>query len=102
MEYKDGEEKEDDDEDMSGSENDEEEQEDKEEEEEEKPAKKGKKDTKVGKQDDGTFKRAAKPNPFKAAIEKREAEKKAITAEREVKSLFFFSFLLFLFFSLGS
>ncbi|GJJ74759.1 hypothetical protein EMPS_07117 [Entomortierella parvispora] len=87
VEYKNGDEEEgDEDEDMSGSENDEEEQEDdkeEEEEEEEKPAKKGKKDTKAGKQDDGTFKRAAKPNPFKAAIEKREAEKKAIQAERE-------------------
>ncbi|KAF9429556.1 hypothetical protein BGZ94_010327 [Podila epigama] len=39
--------------------------------------------TKPGKQDDGTFKRAAKPNPFKAAIEKREAEKKAIQEARE-------------------
>ncbi|KAF9912979.1 hypothetical protein BX616_010193 [Lobosporangium transversale] len=38
---------------------------------------------KSGKQEDGTFKRAAKPNPFKAAIEKREAEKKAIQEARE-------------------
>ncbi|KAF9165301.1 hypothetical protein BGX21_001639 [Mortierella sp. AD011] len=72
----------------SGSDNEEEE----EEEEEVKPSKnsKGKKgaaatktQTKPGKQDDGTFKRAHKPNPFKAAIEKREAEKKAIQEARD-------------------
>ncbi|KAK3805775.1 MAG: hypothetical protein J3Q66DRAFT_122504 [Benniella sp.] len=39
--------------------------------------------TKPGQQADGTFKRAHKPNPFKAAIEKREAEKKAIQEARE-------------------
>ncbi|KAG0217823.1 hypothetical protein B0O80DRAFT_235070 [Mortierella sp. GBAus27b] len=46
---------------------------------------KGKKEaeSKPGKQADGTFKRAHKPNPFKAAIEKREAEKKAIQEARE-------------------
>ena len=82
------------DEEGSGSEAEEEEDEEEEEEEkvEEKPAKKGKKaDTtqKAGKQEDGTFKRAAKPNPFKAAIEKREAEKKAVQAERDVRFFFF-------------
>ncbi|KAF9085894.1 hypothetical protein BGX29_003079 [Mortierella sp. GBA35] len=96
--YKDG-----DDEEMSGSEGDEdmegsgseseqgdeeEDEEQEEEEEEEAPKKtKGKKDTpasnKNAKQEDGSFKRAAKPNPFKAAIEKREAEKKAIQEARD-------------------
>ncbi|KAF9322011.1 hypothetical protein BG003_008202 [Podila horticola] len=56
----------------------------KEEEEEEKPSKKSKgKEVKPGKQEDGSFKRAPKPNPFKAAIEKREAEKKAIQEARD-------------------
>ncbi|KAF9120317.1 hypothetical protein BGX30_003244 [Mortierella sp. GBA39] len=92
--YKDGE-----DEEMSGSEGDEdmegsgseaeEEEEEVESEEETAPKKgKGKKDTpapsnKNAKQEDGSFKRAAKPNPFKAAIEKREAEKKAIQEARD-------------------
>ncbi|KAG0331533.1 hypothetical protein BG000_010812 [Podila horticola] len=54
------------------------------EEEEEKPSKKFKgKEVKPGKQEDGSFKRAPKPNPFKAAIEKREAEKKAIQEARD-------------------
>ncbi|KAF9185780.1 hypothetical protein BGZ50_002864 [Haplosporangium sp. Z 11] len=94
--------KEDEDDEMSGSDEDAEMQEsgsgseeveqDDSEEEEEKPASKkskGKKGdvsaaaTKPGKQEDGTFKRAQKPNPFKAAIEKREAEKKAIQEARE-------------------
>ncbi|KAF9932185.1 hypothetical protein FBU30_008740 [Linnemannia zychae] len=87
-----------DDEDMEGSESgsDEEEEElddvseedEGSEEEEEAPKKgKGKKNAvathKNAKQEDGTFKRAAKPNPFKAAIEKREAERKAIQEARE-------------------
>ncbi|KAF8935245.1 hypothetical protein CPC16_005919 [Podila verticillata] len=56
-----------------------------EEKEEEKPSKKskGKEAAKPGKQEDGSFKRAPKPNPFKAAIEKREAEKKAIQEARD-------------------
>lgn len=59
------------------------------EEEEEKPSKKSKgKEVKPGKQEDGSFKRAPKPNPFKAAIEKREAEKKAIQEARDVSSCF--------------
>lgn len=68
-------------EEASGSEKEEEE-----EEEEEKPSKKtkGKEAAKPGKQEDGSFKRAPKPNPFKAAIEKREAEKKAIQEARDV------------------
>ncbi|KAG0348457.1 hypothetical protein BG004_005186 [Podila humilis] len=37
----------------------------------------------AGRQVDGTFKRAAKPNPFKAAIEKREAMKKSIQEARD-------------------
>ncbi|KAG0207995.1 hypothetical protein BGX28_000939 [Mortierella sp. GBA30] len=80
---------EDEDVDMQGSgsegEDDEEDQEDDEEDTASKKTK-GKKTsapTKPGKQEDGTFKRAAKPNPFKAAIEKREAEKKAIQEARE-------------------
>ncbi|KAF8938083.1 hypothetical protein BGZ47_008746 [Haplosporangium gracile] len=91
--------KDDEDEEMGGSEGDEdmegsgseveEEEEEVESEEEEAPKKaKGKKDTpaptnKNAKQEDGSFKRAAKPNPFKAAIEKREAEKKAIQDARD-------------------
>ncbi|KAF9278901.1 hypothetical protein BGZ68_008245 [Mortierella alpina] len=84
------------DKDMSGSEVDEEmegsgseEEQVETEEEEETPSKKtkGKKaeavPAKPGKQEDGTFKRAPKPNPFKAAIEKREAEKKAIQEARD-------------------
>ncbi|KAF9947951.1 hypothetical protein BGZ70_002430 [Mortierella alpina] len=83
------------DEEMSGSEEDEEmedsglEEEQAEEEEAEAPSKKTKGKTaeavssKPGKQEDGTFKRAPKPNPFKAAIEKREAEKKAIQEARD-------------------
>ncbi|CAO3568950.1 unnamed protein product [Mortierella alpina] len=83
------------DEEMSGSEDDEEmegsgsEEEQAQEEEAGAPSKKikGKKaepaPTKPGKQEDGTFKRAPKPNPFKAAIEKREAEKKAIQEARD-------------------
>ncbi|KAF9947949.1 hypothetical protein BGZ72_010117 [Mortierella alpina] len=83
------------DEDMTGSEEDEEmegsgsdeEQEEQEEEEASSKKTKGKKaeavPTKPGKQEDGTFKRAPKPNPFKAAIEKREAEKKAIQEARD-------------------
>ncbi|KAG0328404.1 hypothetical protein BGZ99_005419 [Dissophora globulifera] len=83
------------DEDMEGSESGSEggSEEEEEEEEEEKPApkSKGKKNaatssttsSKPGKQEDGTFKRAPKPNPFKAAIEKREAEKKAIQEARD-------------------
>jgi hypothetical protein len=47
--------------------------------------------TKPGQQADGTFKRAHKPNPFKAAIEKREAEKKAIQEAREVSHQYFTS-----------
>lgn len=83
---------------MSGSEEDEEmegsgseEEQVETEEEEETPSKKtkGKKaeavPAKPGKQEDGTFKRAPKPNPFKAAIEKREAEKKAIQEARDVR-----------------
>ncbi|KAF9431752.1 hypothetical protein BGZ76_011738 [Entomortierella beljakovae] len=83
----------DDDEDMEDAESESGEEEvEEEEEEEEKPSKnaKGKKNTpsktapqKNGKQEDGTFKRAHKPNPFKAAIEKREAEKKAIQEARD-------------------
>ncbi|KAG0035939.1 hypothetical protein BGZ82_004924 [Podila clonocystis] len=58
--------------------------EEEEEEEEEKPSKKSRgKEVKPGKQEDGSFKRAPKPNPFKAAIEKREAEKKAIQEARD-------------------
>lgn len=79
------------DEDMEGSGSEaEEEEEEVESEVEEAPKKgKGKKDTpapsnKNAKQEDGSFKRAAKPNPFKAAIEKREAEKKAIQEARDV------------------
>lgn len=69
----------DEEEEASGSE------EEEEEEEEEKPSKKAKgKEVKPGKQEDGSFKRAPKPNPFKAAIEKREAEKKAIQEARDV------------------
>ncbi|KAF9120491.1 hypothetical protein BG015_006065 [Linnemannia schmuckeri] len=77
------------DEDMEGSGSEAEEEEEEEESEEEAPKKaKGKKDTpapsnKNAKQEDGSFKRAAKPNPFKAAIEKREAEKKAIQEARD-------------------
>ncbi|KAF9281210.1 hypothetical protein BGZ88_011749 [Linnemannia elongata] len=78
------------DEDMEGSGSEaEEEEEEVESEVEEAPKKgKGKKDTpapsnKNAKQEDGSFKRAAKPNPFKAAIEKREAEKKAIQEARD-------------------
>ncbi|KAG0348205.1 hypothetical protein BG005_011679 [Podila minutissima] len=68
----------DEEEEASGSE------EEEEEEEEEKPSKKAKgKEVKPGKQEDGSFKRAPKPNPFKAAIEKREAEKKAIQEARD-------------------
>lgn len=78
------------DEDMEGSGSEAEEEEEVESEVEEAPKKgKGKKDTpapsnKNAKQEDGSFKRAAKPNPFKAAIEKREAEKKAIQEARDV------------------
>lgn len=59
--------------------------------EEEKPSKKskGKEAAKPGKQEDGSFKRAPKPNPFKAAIEKREAEKKAIQEARDVSFMSF-------------
>jgi hypothetical protein len=78
-------------EDMEGSGSEAEEEEEEEESEEEVAPKKakGKKDTpapsnKNAKQEDGSFKRAAKPNPFKAAIEKREAEKKAIQEARDV------------------
>ena len=76
------------DEEMEGSGSDEE-QEEQEEEEASSKKTKGKKaeavPTKPGKQEDGTFKRAPKPNPFKAAIEKREAEKKAIQEARDVR-----------------
>ncbi|KAF8931730.1 hypothetical protein EDD21DRAFT_406475 [Dissophora ornata] len=93
-EEEDDEEQEEDDEEMNSSGDDEDIEgsgsEDVEKEVEEAPSKKsnGKKNTgsttsKPGKQDDGTFKRAPKPNPFKAAIEKREAEKKAIQDARE-------------------
>ncbi|KAG9067038.1 hypothetical protein KI688_012950 [Linnemannia hyalina] len=91
--YKDGEDEEmsgsEGDEDMEGSGSEAEEEEEVESEEEQAPKKgKGKKDTpapsnKNAKQEDGSFKRAAKPNPFKAAIEKREAEKKAIQDARD-------------------
>ncbi|KAG0279391.1 hypothetical protein BGZ97_009589 [Linnemannia gamsii] len=92
--YKDGEDEEmsgsDAGEDMEGSGSEAEEEEEEEESEEEVAPKKlkGKKDTpapsnKNAKQEDGSFKRAAKPNPFKAAIEKREAEKKAIQEARD-------------------
>ncbi|KAG0265656.1 hypothetical protein BG011_004255 [Mortierella polycephala] len=102
VEYKTGRSQQEQDDEMSGSDEDaemqesgsgsEEEEQGDSEEEEEKPASKkskGKKGdvssatTKPGKQEDGSFKRAQKPNPFKAAIEKREAEKKAIQDARE-------------------
>ncbi|KAG0352330.1 hypothetical protein BC939DRAFT_498075 [Gamsiella multidivaricata] len=83
-----------DDEDMQGLGSDEDEEDENEEDEveseEEKQSKKSKKGVastsataKPGKQEDGSFVRAPKPNPFKAAIEKREAEKKAIQEARE-------------------
>ncbi|KAF9569201.1 hypothetical protein EC968_002672 [Mortierella alpina] len=75
------------DEDMEGSGSEDEELEEEEEEEVSSKKTKGRKaeavSTKPGKQEDGTFKRAPKPNPFKAAIEKREAEKKAIQEARD-------------------
>ncbi|KAG0278081.1 hypothetical protein BGZ95_004786 [Linnemannia exigua] len=90
--YKDGEDEEmsgsEDGEDMeeSGSESEQEIEEEKEEEEAPKKLK-GKKEApaanKNAKQEDGSFKRAAKPNPFKAAIEKREAERKAVQEARD-------------------
>lgn len=79
----------DDGEDIEGSGSEAEEEEEESEVEEAPKKAKGKKDTpapsnKNAKQEDGSFKRAAKPNPFKAAIEKREAEKKAIQEARDV------------------
>ncbi|KAF9197592.1 hypothetical protein BGZ49_001892 [Haplosporangium sp. Z 27] len=79
----------DEDEDMESGSDDAEEEEEEEEAKPTKSAKGGKgkaaakTQNKPGKQEDGSFKRAPKPNPFKAAIEKREAEKKAIQEARD-------------------